>query len=159
MLRFKSIKNKIVIISLIITTLTFISVCLMTLMQIDKELQGHLKTEIELAGNLVSQKMLASINKTVGIMDNVKKSIENGNTDTESIWICDEAIMLIFCNINSYVNHKNSPLQTKSLLLEQNTVSTWEPFELLFNRLSRIDWSKKFKIYNKLSWKLSRKVK
>ena len=54
-------------------------------MQIDKELQGHLKTEIELAGNLVSQKMLASINKTVGIMDNVKKSIENGNTDTESI--------------------------------------------------------------------------
>lgn len=85
MLRFKSIKNKIVIISLIITTLTFISVCLMTLMQIDKELQGHLKTEIELAGNLVSQKMLASINKTVGIMDNVKKSIENGNTDTESI--------------------------------------------------------------------------
>lgn len=85
MLRFKSIKNKIVIISLIITTSTFISVCLMTLMQIDKELQGHLKTEIELAGNLVSQKMLASINKTVGIMDNVKKSIENGNTDTESI--------------------------------------------------------------------------
>ncbi|MDY2699738.1 MAG: hypothetical protein SOV61_09340 [Lachnospiraceae bacterium] len=85
MLRFKSIKNKIVIISLIITTLTFISVCLMTLMQIDKELQENLKTEIELTGNLVSQKILASINETVGIMDNVKKSIENGNTDTESI--------------------------------------------------------------------------
>ena len=85
MLRFKSIKNKIVIISLIITTLTFISVCLMTLMQIDKELQENLKTEIELTGNLVSQKILASINETVGIIDNVKKSVENGNTDVESI--------------------------------------------------------------------------
>ena len=78
-------KNKIVVILMPLTILIFLSVCLITLQQTNKELKDNLETEISLTGNLVSQKMIASISETVGIMDNVKKSVENGDTDTESI--------------------------------------------------------------------------
>ena len=78
-------KNKIVVILMPLTILIFLSVCLITLQQTNKELKDNLETEISLTGNLVSQKMIASISETVGIMDNVKKSVENGNTDTDSI--------------------------------------------------------------------------
>ena len=85
MFKFKSMKNKIVVILMPLTILIFLSVCLITLQQTNKELKDNLETEISLTGNLVSQKMIASISETVGIMDNVKKSVENGNTDTDSI--------------------------------------------------------------------------
>lgn len=85
MFKFKSMKNKIVVILMPLTILIFLSVCLITLQQTNKELKGNLETEISLTGNLVSQKMIASISETVGIMDNVKKSVENGDNDTESI--------------------------------------------------------------------------
>ena len=85
MFKFRSIKNKIVLILMPLTILIFLSVCFITLQQTNKELKSNMETEISLTGNLVSQKIIASVSETVGIMDNVKKSVENGNTDTDSI--------------------------------------------------------------------------
>lgn len=80
-----SIKNKIVLILMPITILIFLSVCFVTIFQTNKELKENLNKEITLTGSLVSKEMMAKVSKTIGIMDNVKKSIENGNTDTGSV--------------------------------------------------------------------------
>lgn len=80
-----SIKNKIVLILMPITILIFLSVCFVTIFQTNKELKENLNKEITLTGSLVSKEMMAKVSETIGIMDNVKKSIENGNTDTNSV--------------------------------------------------------------------------
>ncbi len=80
-----SVKNKIVLILLPITVVTYTLVCIFTLLQTGKELKQNLNTEIELTGKVVDGEIGTSINRTIGIMDNVKKSIENGDLDTESI--------------------------------------------------------------------------
>ena len=80
-----SVKNKIVLILLPITILTYTLVCIFTLLQTGNELRQNLNTEIELTGKVVDGKIGTSINRTIGIMDNVKKSIENGDLETESI--------------------------------------------------------------------------
>ncbi len=42
----------------------------------------------------------------------------NALNNTSSIKVSDKAVMLIFCNINSYVNHKKSPLKYMNAVLE-----------------------------------------
>lgn len=80
-----SIKNRIVLILLPITIFTYIVVSGLTLFQTNKELKQSLTTEISLTGSVVNKETMASVSQTIGIMDSVKKSIENGNLDTESI--------------------------------------------------------------------------
>lgn len=81
----KSIKNKIVLVLLPITILSFVLVCIFTLMQTSKEMKNMLQTEITLTAQVIDGKIRSDISETIGIMDNVKKSIENGDTSTSGI--------------------------------------------------------------------------
>lgn len=80
-----SVKSKIAIALIPITIVVYVLVCLLTLQQTGKELKKTLNTEIELTTKVVDGKIQSSIGRTIGIMDNVKTSIENGDTDTKSI--------------------------------------------------------------------------
>ena len=81
----RSIKNKMVLVLLPVTILSFVMVCLFTLMQTNKEMENLLQTEISLTAQVVDGKIKSDISETIGIMDNVKKSIENGDASTAAI--------------------------------------------------------------------------
>lgn len=81
----RSIKNRMVLVLLPITILSFVMVCLFTLMQTNKEMKSMLQTEISLTAQVVDGKIRSDISETIGIMDNVKKSVENGDASTSAI--------------------------------------------------------------------------
>lgn len=81
----RSIKNKIVAVLLPITILSYVMVCVLTLLQTSTELESRLNKEISLTANVVEGKIRSDISETIGIMDNIKKSIENGDSSPESV--------------------------------------------------------------------------
>ncbi len=83
--RFIGIKNKILLFLLPITIITYSLVCLVTVFQVNRELKDNLRTEMDLTSQIVDGQIAASVSRTIGIMDNVKKSIENGALDPESV--------------------------------------------------------------------------
>ena len=80
-----SIKNKIILILIPIVIVTYSLVCTMTVVQMNRELKNNLSTEIDLTSQIVEGKISTIVEKTVGIMGNVKKSIENGKADAASV--------------------------------------------------------------------------
>ena len=85
MYKFKSIKNKIVVILFPITILAFMLVCVLTLIQNSYDFNKDMLKEINLTTELVNSRMSTSMSETLGIMNNVKHSVENGDTTTEGI--------------------------------------------------------------------------
>ncbi len=83
--KFISIKNKIILILIPIVIVTYSLVCTMTVVQMNRELKDNLSTEIDLTSQIVEGKISTIVEKTVGIMVNVKKSIENGKSDAASV--------------------------------------------------------------------------
>ena len=83
--KFISIKNKIILILIPIVIVTYSLVCTMTVVQMNRELKDNLSTEIDLTSQIVEGKISTIVEKTVGIMVNVKKSIENGKADAASV--------------------------------------------------------------------------
>lgn len=83
--KFISIKNKIILILIPIVIVTYSLVCTMTVVQMNRELKDNLSTEIDLTSQIVGGKISTIVEKTVGIMVNVKKSIENGKADAASV--------------------------------------------------------------------------
>lgn len=83
--KFISIKNKIILILIPIVIVTYSLVCTMTIVQMNRELKDNLSTEIDLTSQIVEGKISTIVEKTVGIMVNVKKSIENGKADAASV--------------------------------------------------------------------------
>ena len=83
--KFISIKNKIILILIPIVIVTYSLVCTMTVAQMNRELKDNLSTEIDLTSQIVEGKISTIVEKTVGIMVNVKKSIENGKADAASV--------------------------------------------------------------------------
>lgn len=80
-----SIKNKIILVLLPIVIATYSLVCVLTVMQMNTELKGNLQKEMDLTSQIVDGEISTITNKTIGIIDNVKKSIENGKLDEASI--------------------------------------------------------------------------
>ena len=83
--KFISIKNKMILILIPIVIVTYSLVCTMTVVQMNRELKDNLSTEIDLTSQIVEGKISTIVEKTVGIMVNVKKSIENGKADAASV--------------------------------------------------------------------------
>lgn len=83
--RFISIRNKLLLVLLPLTIVTYGIVCVLTVIQMNGELKDNLNTEITLTSQIVEGQISASTSRTVGIMDNVKKSIENGALDAASV--------------------------------------------------------------------------
>lgn len=83
--KFISIKNKMILILIPIVIVTYSLVCTMTVVQMNRELKDNLSTEIDLTSQIVEGKISTIVEKTVGIMVNVKKSIENGKSDAASV--------------------------------------------------------------------------
>lgn len=83
--KFISIKNKIILILIPIVIVTYSLVCTMTVVQMNRELKDNLSTEIDLTSQIVEGRISTIVEKTVGIMVNVKKSIENGKADAASV--------------------------------------------------------------------------
>ena len=83
--KFISIKNKIILILIPIVIVTYSLVCILTVVQMNQELRSSLSTEIDLTSQIVEGNISTIVEKTVGIMVNVKKSIENGKSDAASV--------------------------------------------------------------------------
>ena len=83
--KFVSIKNKMMLILIPIVIATYSLVCALTVVQMNQELKASLSTEIDLTSQIVEGKISTIVEKTVGIMVNVKKSIENGKSDAASV--------------------------------------------------------------------------
>lgn len=83
--RTSSIKNKMLIILLPITIIAYSLVCIVTVLQVNQELHDNLSSEMDLTSQIVEGQIAASVNRTIGIMDNIKKSIENGELDAQSV--------------------------------------------------------------------------
>ncbi len=58
---------------------------MVTVTQVTQELKDSLSSEMDLTSQIVEGQIAASVNRTIGIMDNVKKSIENGALDDQSV--------------------------------------------------------------------------
>lgn len=82
---FLSVKNKIIFALLPIVVIVCIFVCVLTVRQMNRELKDNLNTEISLTGQVVEGEISADVNRILGIMDTVKKSIEKGKGDTASV--------------------------------------------------------------------------
>ncbi len=83
--RFISIKNKIILALLPIIIVTYGIVCIFTVMRMNTEITANLNNEIELTSQLIEEEISTSVSWTIGVMDNVKKSIENGTLEEDSI--------------------------------------------------------------------------
>ncbi len=83
--RFISIKNKIILALLPIIVVTYGLVCILTVMRMNTEITANLNTEIDLTSQLIEEEISTSVSWTIGVMDNVKKSIENGTLEVEAI--------------------------------------------------------------------------
>lgn len=83
--KFVSIKNKMMLILIPIVIATYSLVCALTVVQMNQELKASLSREIDLTSQIVEGKISTIVEKTVGIMVNVKKSIENGKSDAASV--------------------------------------------------------------------------
>lgn len=82
---FISIKNKIILALLPIIVVTYGLVCTLTVMRMNTEITANLNTEIDLTSQLIEEEISTSVSWTIGVMDNVKKSIENGTLEVEDI--------------------------------------------------------------------------
>ncbi len=80
-----SIKKRLLMIILPITLITSICVCAVTLFDTSSILKHELEKEIELTGDAISNGMMADLQRTIGIVENIKVSIETYCDTTQDI--------------------------------------------------------------------------